>query len=165
MERPLFMVDCMLGRLAKWLRIIGFDAKYYNEIDDNEMIKKAGEEGRILLSRDTKLIIPPGIKSIFIEDDHWFYQVRQVLLSLPEKFPLKPLSRCILCNAELEPVSKEKVKEVVPPYVYSTQETFVKCPNCGKIYWQATHQQRMKETLAMMLKDTGFELEGEEFNR
>lgn len=142
---------------------MGFDAEYFNDIDDDLLIEKALCENRILLTRDTGIKIPPDVGSIFIKDDHWFYQVRQVLMSLPEKFPLKPFRRCILCNVETAPVSREDVEGQAPPYVYSTQKNFSKCPACGKIYWEATHSERMKESLKLMVEGTGFEIEGEEF--
>ena len=136
----------MLGKLAKWLRILGFDTLYYNEIDDDRLLAIAEKENRILLTRDTRIKRMKKAGIIFIEDDHWREQLKQFLKAFPvEKSDL--FSRCLICNRELLEIKKEKVKEKVPPYVYQSQENFSCCPGCGKIYWSATHYERMRDEL------------------
>lgn len=165
MNMPSFIADSMLGRLAKWLRIMGFDTVYFKDIEDDKLIKIAQEENRTLLTRDTKLKIPSSVKSVFVKDDHWFYQARQILSSLPGTFSIKPLSRCILCNSVTETIRKDDISFVIPPYVYSTQKIFYQCPTCKKIYWKGTHQEHVHEILNLIIEGTGFGIEGEEFQK
>jgi len=151
-SRIAFLVDGMLGRLAKWLRILGYDTAYFPDLDDNELVRLARAEGRILLTRDRELARRRGLHSILIEDDQLEAQVRQVLreLGLSEE---RPFSRCPVCNALLRRVEKESVRDKVPPYVFQTQEQFSLCPQCGRIYWKGTHWQRMREKLARLNND------------
>jgi len=141
-----FLVDSMLGRLAKWLRILGYDTLYFPSLDDNDLVRIARAEGRMVLTRDREMVRRRGIDSLLIESDDFREQIRQLLhdlnLSLEGSF-----SRCSVCNSPLRRVSKEAVQERVPPYVFQTQERFSLCPQCGKIYWRGTHWQRMRERL------------------
>lgn len=143
-----FAADEMLGKLAKWLRVVGCDVAYSNRIEDRDLIGLCLREGRVLLTRDTRLVAElRGVPHLLIESDHYREQLKQVLLA----FEIDPyeaaFSRCILCNAELEEVVKEGVKSQVPPHVFKTQAEFYRCPGCGKLYWPGTHRDRMEEML------------------
>lgn len=141
-----FLADAMLGRLAKWLRILGFDTLYFSEIADGDLLSLAGGENRILLTRDTRIAKIKGLEIVFIRDDHWRKQLAQFLDVFPaDKSAL--FTRCLLCNEKLFPVEKEEVKVLVPPYVFQTQENFSRCPNCMKVVWAATHYEHMKAEL------------------
>lgn len=144
-----FLADNMLGSLAKWLRILGYDVAYLPDADDNELVRVARAEGRVLLTRDTALARRRGLKSLLVESGGLEKQVRQVLhqLGLPAG---QPFSRCPLCNTPLQEVDRETVKERVPPYVFQTQEAFSLCPRCDKVYWQGTHWDRMRERIASL---------------
>lgn len=138
-----FVADKMVGRLARWLRIIGQDVAYGPELSGSGLLRAARQEGRLILTRDravTKRNPPPYI---MIRSDHFREQLKQVI----EECGLDPLkdafSRCAECNADLEPLSKSAVEGKVPPYVYETQEVYSFCPKCRRIYWPATHQERM----------------------
>ncbi|MBI5561151.1 MAG: Mut7-C RNAse domain-containing protein [Deltaproteobacteria bacterium] len=137
--------DSMLGKLALWMRVMGYDAEYEKAIDDGELVKRARMEGRVILTRDTLLIKRRWAREnhLFIESDRPGEQLRQVLSVFKidkEMF----LTRCIRCNTLLEDAGKESVKGLVPPYVYSTQESFKTCPRCRRIYWAGTHRENME---------------------
>lgn len=136
----------MLGRLAKWLRILGYDTLYVPSLDDGKLARIARAEGRVLLTRDTQLIKRRGIESLFIYSDDFLEQLRQVVgdlnLNVDNSF-----TRCPVCNQVLRGIDREDVRERVPPYVFKNQERFSLCPDCGKIYWRGTHWERMRRLL------------------
>ena len=145
-EEIKFLADIMLGKLVKWLRILGFDTTYPSFDDDLSLILTARQEGRILLTRDTNLIKRRNICDfLFIKGDHWEEQLAGIVkgLKLEINFNSKIFSRCSLCNAPTKDVDKKEVKNYVPPYVFLTQDRFVYCPSCKKYYWRGTHSQRM----------------------
>ncbi len=146
-EAPTFLADAMLGRLARWLRILGYDVEY-SPGEDDDLLRLAHREGRILLTRDTRLLrrqrLPPHL---FIQSDHVVEQLRQVVATLRLDPESPPSRRCICCNAVLEPRSKNEVLGLVPEFVWSRRETFWGCPRCRRIYWAGTHRQRMEEAI------------------
>lgn len=134
----------MLGRLAKRLRLLGFDVLYDRTLEDNELIRISLEQQRVILTRDTGLAERPlAGNHLFITSDDVRKQVLQVLEYLPIRSISLVLTRCSLCNASLSPISKEETKNLVPRYVHETNKSFWQCDNCGKIYWQGTHTRRM----------------------
>jgi uncharacterized protein with PIN domain len=145
---PKFIVDVMLGRLARWLRLLGYDVLYDNAMADREIVDIALAEDRIILTRDRKMLERRKVKKyLLIQDDFFREQLRQVLnqfaiVSYPHIF-----TRCLNCNSPLEAVAKESVQARVPPYVYQTQEEFVRCPSCDKIYWSGTHKEAVLRQL------------------
>jgi len=135
-----FLITRELGRLAKWLRILGFDAEYFSEDNMSSLIIKALRDERIILTRNQRLPQARGLKIVLIKNEKMKKQVAEVLKTLEIKpDPQMMFSRCILCNAKLEDIAKEKVKDKVPEYVFKTQEDFITCPECKRIYWQGTH--------------------------
>ena len=149
---PRFVVDVNVGRLAKWLRALGYDALYDNSADDDELVRIGLRDGRVLLTRDAHILerraVTTGqLKTILIEEDDVPGQLGQVVDTLDLDFQARPFSRCIECNEALEPVKKEEVYGLVPPHVYSTQPAFSRCPSCRKVYWKGTHWRRMKERM------------------
>lgn len=153
-RRTRFIADSMLGKLAKWLRIIGYDVTYYPRIPDEELIERAEREGRVILTRDTLLIQRRKARDnhFFVEGDSYKDQLRQVV----EHFSLNPLNktltRCLVCNGLLLPLDKHDAGKKVPPYVYETQDEFKTCPSCGRIYWGATHKDEMTKQLKKILR-------------
>jgi uncharacterized protein with PIN domain len=146
-DRPLrLLADGMLGRLAKWLRLLGYDTAYDNAAADPDLARRARVEGRVLLTRDRELAARRGLRTLLIQSEVLEEQVREVqdALGLP---PDPALSRCAVCNTVLEPVSPEDVAERVPPYVLRTQREFRRCPSCGRVYWPGTHVDEMREQL------------------
>ncbi len=147
-----FVADVMLGRLAKWLRIAGFDVLYSNHFSDDELVALSLHEGRILLSRDTRLLIRKAVKRfIFLESEDIQSQIRQVFRIAHVTDLPGVLTRCLSCNVLLISASRQHVRDRVPPFVFATQATFKRCPQCGKIYWAGTHRQSVIRTLGKLL--------------
>lgn len=146
---PRFLADAMLGRLAKWLRLLGYDTLYANGLDDAEIARLARAQGRLILTRDTGLARRKGLLSLLIESQDLPLQVAQVV----GRFALPPgatFSRCPVCNQLLEEVAKDQIREQVPPYVYATQDHFRRCPVCVRLFWRGTHWQRISEQLSVI---------------
>ena len=151
---PRFLADCNVGRLARWLRVLGYDAVYEPLLPDAQIVARALAEGRVLLTRDAdmmqrKVIAGGAVRALLLRNDRVQDQVRQVLTELALE-PVQPLSRCLDCNAELEPRAKAAVAGRLPPYVYATQERFSECPQCARVFWPGTHWERMRERIAAL---------------
>lgn len=149
-----FLADCNVGRLARWLRVLGYDAVYEPLLPDAQIVARALAEGRVLLTRDAdmmqrKVIAGGAVRALLLRNDRVQDQVRQVLAELALE-PVQPLSRCLDCNAELEPRAKAAVAGRLPPYVYATQERFSECPQCARVFWPGTHWERMRERIAAL---------------
>ena len=138
-----FLVDSMLGRLAKWLRILGYDTLYFSSLEDSDLVRIARAEGRMVLTRDREMTRRRGIDCLFVENEHFREQIRQVLRDLNLQAD-SSFTRCPVCNTPLQPLEKRDAQGRVPPYVYKTQERFSLCPGCQRIYWRGTHWERMK---------------------
>jgi uncharacterized protein with PIN domain len=152
---PRFIADVMLGRLAKWLRIAGFDVLYSNKYTDNELVEISNREGRVLLSRDTRLLVRKSVKEfIFLESQNVQVQIKQVFNAM-HVFDLSlSLTRCLSCNEALVETARVSVREKVPPFVYKTQSRFKSCPKCGKIFWAGTHRNAVIQTLEKLVHET-----------
>jgi uncharacterized protein with PIN domain len=151
-EPPRFLADAMLGGLARWLRVLGLDAAFDPELDDPELVERALAEDRRILTRDSRLVLRKRARNhLFIRSEVVDEQVVQVLRELAiEPRPEDLFSRCLRCNVPLEPVAPEEAAREVPPFVARTQERFRRCPRCGRIFWRATHAERMRRRLARM---------------
>jgi len=147
LEPKRFIADVMLGRLAKWLRIIGYDTLYDRNIKDSQLIRNAARENRILLTRDAELFDRGGFRGVFIEAQDLSSQLAQVINKLALKPTITAGVRCPLCNEPLHTVHRKAVRELVPAFVYATQRDFSRCPRCGKIFWKGTHWQNIKRHL------------------
>lgn len=143
------LADAMLGSLARWLRVLGYDTLYDPNLSDHELIRVARAEGRVLLTRDRGLLRRRNVRVLFIASEHWEEQVRQVLRELPLP-PPAPFSRCLVCNERLIPVSRSEAWGLVPPYVFATHDQFSMCPECNQFYWRGTHWNHMEETVAAL---------------
>ena len=141
-----FLADVMLGRLARWLRILGYDTHYTPKSIDSVLIVRAFREGRIILTRNSKLYKKlESQRILWIRYDDFRDQVAQVVDSLKLKWdPHIFLSRCVECNIPLVALAKEEARTKVPPYVFQTVEAFRTCPRCAKIFWSGTHIDEMK---------------------
>jgi len=148
-----FIVDCMLGKLAKWLKILGFDVLYFPKAGDAELIALAQKERRTLLSRDNGLLAKAQKKrKLFIESENWEEQVKQVLREFNLWEKVKPYSRCLDCNCRLKYLLKSRAVNLVTPFVYEHASSFALCPSCGKVFWQGTHFSDMEEKIKEILK-------------
>lgn len=145
-----FLCDQMLGTLAKWLRIYGFDTYYAKKhMKDKELIAIAKKEKRVLITRDKELVYNAKreqVKTIKIQTKDLDDQIETVLQNVELDKDLV-LSRCTICNSVLEKISKEKVKEKVPEKVFENHDEFLYCKNCNKIYWKGTHYEKMVDKI------------------
>ena len=150
-----FIADAMLGKLAKYLRMFNVDVLYFTYIEDDNLIEKAKQENRIILTRDTFLIKRRYFKFnkfVFIKGNY----INEQLKSFNSVYKLNMtavLKRCLECNNVLDVIDKKKVLKRVPQYVLATQENFKICKNCNKIYWKGTHYYNMKDMLMELMKN------------
>ena len=147
-----FVVDSMLGKLAKWLRMLGYDTEFIRDADDDELVRIAVREDRLLLTRDTRLCNQRMVRKrcVFVDWGSTAAQIRQVFQALKLQVSETSLfTRCTICNGEIAPIAKEVLEERVPPYVFKTQEEYGYCEHCDKIYWRGTHVQHVLEALKM----------------
>jgi uncharacterized protein with PIN domain len=139
----------MLGRLARWLRVVGQDAAYGPHLSGAALVGLARREGRTILTRDTRLVrrrdLPPHL---FIESEHFREQLRQVIGTFGLEVGPGVFTRCLDCNQPLREVDRARVHLRVPPFVWATQDRFVTCPRCRRLFWPATHLARMRDELA-----------------
>ena len=139
-----FIADIMLGRLAKRLRLLGFDVLYDRQPGDNELIRLSLEQGRVILTRDTALAARPlAVNHVFITDDRVQEQIKQVLAAFSPGALPHPLTRCSECNEPLLVISREESKDLIPVYVYERHDSFLQCLSCKRVYWTGTHLGRM----------------------
>jgi uncharacterized protein with PIN domain len=144
LEKIAFIVDVNAGKLALFLRMLGFDTMYGNEIRNSRLAEIANSQNRILLSRDTALLKRKNVMHGYLLREHTpKKQLIEVvrLYDLSSKF--KPLSRCIPCNGLLVPVSKERILEHLEPLTRKHYHSFHICESCGKIYWPGSHQEKI----------------------
>lgn len=134
---------------------MGYDVAYYRRIEDRELVDRALQENRMILTRDTLLVRRKKAKGNFflVEGNSYKDQIKQVTI----KFSLDPyrglLTRCIKCNAPLTEIDRDKVRTALPEYVYSSQGSFQICPACGRIYWPATHKDGILKMLEEIFRE------------
>jgi len=154
-DNPIFLADVMLGSLAKWLRIMGFDTLYFRMIDDNELVRVAKQEGRLLLTRDAGICKSKKAgECLLIRSQETMEQIKEVLKALdvqPNKLILT--QRCASCNGGLLPVERRVVFGEVPEYVFWNAGAFLKCGDCGKVYWEGSHKIMIDAVIAAVNKD------------
>ena len=152
-KRPLkFLADRMLGKLTRYLLMLGIDTVYFIQTDRSELIAVAKEEGRVVLSRDTNLRDSWDSSDsrgfVFVKADAADDQLRQVIdhfeIALDK---VQLFTRCLKCNRNLIKRTAEEVKPFVPPYILTTHREFSSCPQCENVYWRGTHQKRMEEMI------------------
>jgi len=152
-EPPKFIADGMLGRLARWLRMLGFDTESVKGPYAHGLIARSLREGRIILTRSHAVSLRKSLRVVQIRSESFREQIREVLMSCglgPRDF--EPHSRCSLCNAVLEGVPKESVKGKVPEVVFAEKVRFSRCPSCGRIYWEGSHTPLFQKDLEAILK-------------
>lgn len=140
-----FIADVMLGKLAKRMRLLGFDVLYDRMLNDNELIRLSLEQDRVILTRDTALSARPlAAYHLFIKSERIREQLDQVRSTFPAES--HPLTRCSRCNEPLALIKKQDAQDLVPQYVYEKTVDFLQCPMCKRIYWEGTHTKRMALT-------------------
>ena len=152
-----FIVDNNVGKLAKWLRIMGYDTLFFSSHNDSHMVATALAEGRVILTRDTQImkrrVVTSGrLKAILIQNDKPELQMHQVIDTLNLDCQFRPFTICLECNQPLVVRTKQEVKDLVPPYVFQTQNQYMECLACHRIYWRGTHWQAMTQNLEKFIK-------------
>jgi uncharacterized protein len=147
-----FIVDHNVGKLARWLRMMGYDSLFFTGADDSDMVRQALAEGRILLTRDTEIekrrVVSTGqLRLVLFKTESPEEQLRQLLKEFDLVTAACPFTLCLECNRLLVERSCAEVKDRVPPYVYSTQAEYRECQQCHRIYWRGTHWQAMRRKL------------------
>jgi len=147
-----FITDGMLGKLTRWLRMLGYDVEYTGSMDDKELILKAKMENRILLTRDVGLYqqaIGKGVDAFLIESPNQTAN----LVELAKRFKFKlevdmKASRCPKCNSAIKAVSKAAVSDRIPRTTSLNYDEFWQCQGCGQVYWRGAHWKRIDKILA-----------------
>ena len=141
----------MLGKLTRWLRILGHNVKYSNRLDDNQLLTIAKKERRILLTRDLELYqqaTAKGVNAFYLEG----IDEAERLAQLAKRFGIKlevdmTISRCPKCNTRVKPIEKEKIADKIEKSTFTYYNEFWQCPKCEQIYWQGAHWTRIRKTL------------------
>jgi len=153
LRRPKFILDCNLGRLARYLRLLGLDCLYRNDYRDAEIARIASEQQRTVLTRDRNLlqrrIITHGY---FVRSQEPREQVREVLARLDLYRQVAPLTRCIRCNGELQDVDKQTIVDRLEPKTRKYYDRFRICGNCSQIFWHGSHHTRMQGLVNALLR-------------
>ncbi|MDE1725793.1 MAG: Mut7-C RNAse domain-containing protein [Thaumarchaeota archaeon] len=149
-HKPSFVVDAMLGNLARKLRILGYDSKYESSIEDSDLIKIADKQRRIIVTKDENLsknAEKVNVTTVLIRGNDEIEQIIQIAKKIGlSNFVLDTnSSRCVNCNGKIEAIDKIRIMEKVPLGIYERQEKFWVCNDCKKIYWEGTHLEKLQE--------------------
>jgi uncharacterized protein len=150
---PRFVVDVHLGRLARYLRMMGFDTLYEPRYSDEDIAAIAKEDpGRIVLTMDRGLLKRAVITHGYcVRSQKWQEQLREVMLRCDLLDHVKPLSRCLACNGLIAQASKEEIAGSVPPERELSFESLTRCGQCGRVYWKGSHYVKMKKFIGDFL--------------
>lgn len=148
LDEPRFVLDVHLGKLATYLRLLGFDALYRNDYDDDELAQISSEEKRILLTQDRGLLKRSKVTYGYsVRSDNPEEQTVEVLQRFDLQNEIAPLQRCPRCNGELESVEKTAIEDQLPHYTRLSYNEFSQCQNCQQIYWKGAHYKRLQGLL------------------
>ncbi len=143
------LADAMLGKLARWLRMLGYDTIYMRGADA-KIAHRARAEGRVLLTRDRELSKRRGLNTVLIDAQALEPQLEEVIAAVGPP-PSDARARCMACNVPLRPITKAEARPHVPLYVAQTQERFQRCAQCGKVYWEGSHWHGIRARLGEVL--------------
>jgi len=151
LREPKFIVDTMLGNVARWLRMLGYDTLYFKKIDDWKILSMALKDERVILTRDHGLCNrarKKGAKCLLLEQDTMEERLAYISVKTGIRLYMDlERSRCPICNYELVKVDRETVRDKVPRRVYEKHNDFWYCRKCGKVYWIGKHWKGIEETL------------------
>jgi uncharacterized protein with PIN domain len=147
-----FVADAALGRLARYLRMLGYDAAYIRDADGLAALREALREGRTLLTRRRDLAARTDVDVFLIGDDDVRWQLAAVAARFGLAFGPAVMTRCLECNVPLTDVSPAEVWDFLPPHVRKTQDQFQRCPGCGRVYWPGTHYARAVARLLAVVR-------------
>jgi uncharacterized protein with PIN domain/sulfur carrier protein ThiS len=154
LRRTAFVADVHLRRLARFLRLLGFDTLHSNDLRDAELVAISAGEGRILLTRDRQLLKHGRVKhGYWVRSTDPVEQAREVVRRFDLAERVKPFSRCPTCNGRLGAVEKETVAAEIPPKTARWLDEYVRCDACGKLYWRGTHFERLEGLIERILED------------
>lgn len=150
------VVDSMLGNLARWLRVLGYDTEYSRKMQDKDILSLAIRDDRVVITRDLGLhrrAIRKNLKSVYVPPD--LTEITDMLTLVAEKLGLsigfdKSNTRCPLCNSRLTIVPKAQIASLVPPEVLNKYDTFWYCTRCNKVYWQGNHWKTISDTIEVV---------------
>ncbi|MCI0420116.1 MAG: Mut7-C ubiquitin/RNAse domain-containing protein [Acidobacteria bacterium] len=146
-----FVLDIHLGRLAAYLRMLGFDTYYQNNSADEQLARISSQQGRILLTRDRRLLKRSLVTHGYcIRETHPRWQLSEILLRFDLFSSARPFQRCMKCNAPLAAASRQLVGDQVPPASHDKHEDFQQCPQCNRVYWKGSHYQSMLQFIDRM---------------
>lgn len=151
--RPVrFAADAMLGRLARWLRLVGCDTWFAPDVEDADLARRALLEDRVLLTRDRRLLSEWRVPhALWIASERLSEQLRQVLEAHPVAWREGLFTRCPACNTPVAPVDAASVRDAVPPRVWRAHDRFTRCPGCARVYWAGSHAARVRSALERAL--------------
>ena len=143
-----FVLDTHLGKLARHLRLAGFDSLWENDYGDEEIVALSAAQKRVILTRDKGILKRSAVqRGYFVRETESERQLREVVRAFQLERSLRPFSRCRVCNAALREVPKECVHGRVPQAVWTQLDAFTECPECGRIFWRGTHYERLSRVL------------------
>ncbi len=154
LREPKFICDVPLGKLARYLRMMGFDVHYKNDFSDEEIVENSLNQRRAILTKDKGILKRNNVThGYFVRSSRIEEQVKEIIKRFDLRKSIKEFTRCLECNSELIKIAKEKISGDLPPKVSQLREEFFSCSGCGKLYWNGTHHQKMLAFIEM-IKDT-----------
>lgn len=148
-----FVADTNLGKLARYLRLLGFDCLYQNDFDDNAIAEISHDQQRMLLTRDRSLLQRKIIIfGYFVRADIPKIQIHEVLKKFDLYPAIKPLTRCTRCNGHLTKIEKQQIDHRLQPLTKKYYDKFLTCQDCGQIYWQGSHHSRIQVLINEFIK-------------
>ncbi|MFC1491933.1 Mut7-C RNAse domain-containing protein [Nitrospinota bacterium] len=145
LRRIRFVLDVHLGRLATYLRMLGFDTLYRNDYEDEELVRLSVDEGRVLLTQDRGLLRRKEVvRGCLVREPNPRRQLENILARFDLHESIDPFGRCLRCNTLLKPAAKEEVRDHLPPETQKQYDEFWVCSGCGRIYWKGKHYEHMQ---------------------
>jgi len=146
LRQPKFVLDVHLGKLAKLMRLFGFDTHYEKYYNDEKIIKISADQKRTILTRDLGILKQNSVThGYYVRSTEAEEQIKEIISRFDLRKTIRPFTRCLLCNTPLEPISKERIEHLLPPKVKGLYDEFFFCPACKKVYWKGTHYEKMKK--------------------
>lgn len=153
--RPRFFADVMLGRLARWLRLLGFDTAFESDVSDADLVRRALLEDRVVLTRDRRLPREWRTDAVYVVDSHsTSEQLAEVMREFKLSAQLRLFRICSRCNRALVPAEPGDLKERIPARILELHDSFRGCPSCGRVYWSGSHTSRMRRVVEGLLATT-----------
>ena len=158
-----FVLDVHLGKLAAYLRMLGFDSAYSNSAGDPELVRVASEQQRVLLTRDRGLLMHAAVtRGYWLRQTESRRQAAEIVRRFDLAGAIRPFTRCMACNSVLLPADRAEVLHRIPPRAAELHDEFLRCPGCGRVYWRGSHYRRMRQWIGELLQ---FDNEGQPESR